>query len=248
MDVLNPKYIENFALELSKGNIPSHSGVNKFGFNDAVGTSFETIWTVGGLYTWLDSAQLLVVVGSDVGDDIDVPAGGAHTIEIEGLDVNYNIISETITMQGLTPVPTVNAYIRVHRARVTTAGDAGGTIGSILIQDIPRVISVLEISPTYDNQSLLTLYTVPAGYTAYMNKVIFSTGKAKEVFCSLNVRPFGGVFNIKHSVQIRENISTREFTPCIKIEEKSDIEARAVNLNSGSVEISCEFDLILVKN
>jgi len=235
---------KDFALEVAKGNIPNHSGVNKFGFNDAVGTSFETIWYEGGLYPWITTATTLTVESSSVND---TAAGtGAQTVQLSGLDVNYDPLEETVTLNGTTQVTTTNTFYRIHRARVLTAGSTGGLVGDIYIKD--DAVTVCAISPTYDSQTLMALYTIPNGYTGYLSNVVFSTGKGKETFCSINTRPENGVFNIKHSVQLRESVSTRQFIPYLKIDEKTDIEAKAMNLNTGSVEISCEFDIILVKN
>lgn len=234
----------DYNLDIAKGIIPNHSGVNKFGFNGAVGTSFETVWSEGGLYPWMTAASTLTVESASTNDTST--GTGARTIEVEGLDTNYNVLKETITMNGTTQVTTTGSFLRVYRAKVLTAGSLGKADGKISIKDSGTVVAAIDDS--YDNQSLMSVYTVPAGYTAYINKVIFSTGKGKETFCSLNVCGQGAVFNIKHSVQIREGVSTREFSPYLKVDERGDIECRAMNLNAGDVEVSCEFDIILVKN
>lgn len=244
MKLITPTIPLELDLEISKGNIPNNSGVNKFGFNGAVGTTFETVWSEGGLYTYLTSATTLSIVSSSAEDD--PLATGAHTVEIEGLDSSYNVLKETITMDGTTTVTSTGSFLRVYRAKVLTAGSTGKAQGKITVSSGGNTLAAIDSN--YDNQSLMSFYTVPAGYTAYISKVIFSTGKGKETFCSLNICGEGAVFNIKHSVQIREGVSTREFSPYLKVEEKGDIECRAMNLNSGTVEVSCEFDIILVKN
>jgi len=37
---------------IQRGSIANFSGVQKFGLNTAVGTSFETVWTNGSLYSY----------------------------------------------------------------------------------------------------------------------------------------------------------------------------------------------------
>ena len=39
-------------LAIQRGLVNNFSGVQKFGYNTAVGTSFETIWENGGLYAY----------------------------------------------------------------------------------------------------------------------------------------------------------------------------------------------------
>ena len=46
------------------------------------------------------------------------PGTGARTVLIEGLDENYDIQSETVTMDGTTNVVTTNTYIRLFRMTV----------------------------------------------------------------------------------------------------------------------------------
>ena len=245
MELISPLLPLNFNLEVAKGNVPGHSGVNKFGYNGVVGSSFETIWSVGGEYPWMATHNTLLVESSSAEDD-SKGGSGAQTISIEGLDENYKVVTETIALYGVTQVSTANSYLRIHRAKVLTAGNTGKAQGTITLKNGATIVCAIDAD--YDNQSLMSVYTVPAGYTAYINKIVFSTGKGSETFCSLNICGQGSVFNIKHSVQIKEGISTREFAPYLKVTEKSDIEARAMALVAGNVEVSCEFDIILVKN
>jgi hypothetical protein len=124
--------IENFQLGVSSGDLsPSYKQVFKFGQNASVGNSIETIWLEGGLYVYPPSATTMTVSSSDVND---TSAGtGARTVLISGLDGSYNEISETITMNGQTPVTTSNSYLRVNRALVLTAGSGGVNAGIIYV-------------------------------------------------------------------------------------------------------------------
>lgn len=235
---------ENYPLEVAKGSKPGYSGIHKFAFSEKVGTSLETIWSGDGLYPWITSASTLTVESSSSND---ISTGtGARTIYIQGLDSNYNAITETVTLNGTEQVTTSSVYYRIYRAYVLTAGSTGGAEGDISIKQEGTI--VCHIDSDFDNQTLMSVYTVAAGYTAYLVCVDFSTGKGKEVFCSLNTRPVGGVFNIQHSIQLNASNANRVFMPYIKIDEKTDIELRAVNLNSGNVEVSGAFDLIIIKN
>ena len=83
-----------------------------------VGTSYdlyENAATVP-LYPYLAAASLLQVSS---GSANDTAAGtGARTVTIVGLDANYNVISETLTMNGVTPVQTVNSYFHEQGDRL----------------------------------------------------------------------------------------------------------------------------------
>ena len=68
----------------------------KFGKNPDVGNTEETIWDAGGLYSWQSAAESLEILSSEVAD---AAAGtGARTVTVKGLDSNYELLSETVTL------------------------------------------------------------------------------------------------------------------------------------------------------
>jgi len=56
-------------LAIQKGIINNFSGVQKFGYNASVGTSFETIWDGGGDYTFLTVAGTATATSSNTSSD-----------------------------------------------------------------------------------------------------------------------------------------------------------------------------------
>ena len=81
-------------IHIARGAVSQTSHVNKFGYNTAVGGSFEIVSDLGTNYL-PTSAGVVSVVSSDANDDDGDT--GARTLEIEGLDANYDEIKETIT-------------------------------------------------------------------------------------------------------------------------------------------------------
>lgn len=64
----------------------------------------------------------------------DTAAGtGARTVLITGLDENYNDVTESIILNGLTGVNTTKQFIRVFKVRVTTAGSGATAAGDIYV-------------------------------------------------------------------------------------------------------------------
>ena len=85
---------EPFELQISRGQISFHKFVHKFGYNPSIGTSDETIWSEGGLYAYPASATVMTVSSSSTDD---TAAGtGARTVEVFGLDADYNEINEVV--------------------------------------------------------------------------------------------------------------------------------------------------------
>ena len=63
-------------------------------------------------------------------------------------------------------------------------------------------------------------------------------------------REFGTdtVFKVKQLIEVYRNSVVVDFPVPIKLTEKSDLELRGKNLNSGNVSLGGTFDLILVDN
>lgn len=99
----------DFYLAVAKGDFTGYSKVSKFGRNASVKSSgYETIWDGSNLYPWPTAAETLEVASSD---NDDTSAGtGARTVEIQGLDSNWDPLTETVTMNGGTDVTTNNSF------------------------------------------------------------------------------------------------------------------------------------------
>ena len=83
-----------FGFAVQRGNVPNFSAINKFGYNSAVGTSYETIWDGNNAYTYVSSAGTATVTSSDTSSDND------SVVEIQGLDANYNLQTVDATVGG----------------------------------------------------------------------------------------------------------------------------------------------------
>jgi len=123
-----PPY-EDYMLAVAKGQVTGHSIVHKFGQNNDIGTAKETVWDVGGLYSYLTSATALKVSSDDANDTSD--GTGARTVQIYGLNSDYDEIDETITLNGQTAVNTTKLYLRIYRMVVKTAGSGDEAAGNI---------------------------------------------------------------------------------------------------------------------
>ena len=120
---------EPFELQIARGQIAFHKTIFKFGFNPDIDDSLETVWAEGGLYSYLSSATVLKVSSSSTADDEG--STGAETVELFGLDDNYNEIIEVITLDGQTSVDTTKEYLRINRMIVRSAGSSGTNAGVI---------------------------------------------------------------------------------------------------------------------
>jgi hypothetical protein len=249
---------EPFYLQVAREQIFNHKSIFKFGNNTSVGNTLETVWAEGGLYSYLTSASVLKVSSSSTAD---TSAGtGARTVQLFGLDTNYDEINETVTLNGQTAVNTTKEYLRINRMVVRSAGTGGANAGVIyagtgtVTTGVPANVYASVNGITGANQSLMALWTVPAGYTAYILQYDISNGTTSNTpaVCKmvLAIRPYGEVFQSKDVKSLTTGMHVEEtFSIPLKVEEKSDIEVRAIS-SSGSVsfDISAAFEIIYIKN
>jgi len=246
---------EPFELQVARGQVDGHSSFCNFGYNSVVGTSYETVWIEGGIYTFPSAASVLKVSSSSATDDKD--STGAHTVLIQGVDANYNAISEVVTLEGQTQVDTVNSYLRVNKMIVLTSGTGGTSVGVIYAGTgsagggLPTVI--FNRTGVNSNESESAFYTVPAGYTAYINAWTMSSANTAEnnntsTQFVLRIRPLGGVFGIKALYGVPGNgiYECMAVYPFV-VPEKADIEIRAA-ANTGTSVASSQLQILLIKN
>lgn len=232
-------------IHIANGQMLNASHINKFGYTGAGINGTATIWDGTSVlnnntYTYLTAPVTLKVESDDQNDD------GA-TYVIEGLDGDYNPVSETITTDAGTGIGTgTQQFLRVFRARMTTNG--GVNDGNVSINSNDANNTLLAYIKADNGQTLMSIYTVPAGKTAYLFKLHGSVDKANvDVKFMFFETPFGGSRNIKHMSGTQGgNPIDYDYPVPLRFEEKSDLEMRITT--SASCGAGGIFDLILVDN
>jgi len=249
-----PKRIyDHTDLAISRGHSQGYRSLYKFGYNPDVDTTEETVWGNAGDYIWLDSAVTMFVSSTSANDN--GTGTGARTILIQGLDEDYNEIEETITLNGQTQVTTQLSYLRVYRAFVTLAGSNEGTSGVIYIGSsgatggVPN--SSVYGSISVGNQTQIAAYTVPAGYTLYIDEINFTAAVSqaqKLVHCKFNSRDYeSNVFRTRFVQVIQSNQLIQSFKYPQGFTEKTDLECR-VSTDTTNTAIGASFQGVLIKN
>ena len=230
---------EPFDLQVARGQVYGHSVLNIYGYQASVGTSFVPVWEGNSSYTFPSSAiQMHIVSSVNTGDDKT-----ATFILINGLDANYNQISETIKLNGTTAVTTVKSYFRINSMSVT----GGAPTGNITLKDTTDTTLYAEILAG-NGRTLMGIYTVPAGYTFYLSRIDINT--------SLNANPAGyatyqnyqttnGVSTVTIIAPFTNNYHTQRVMPRA-VAEKTDIQLQAkASTGTAALTVSQEGYLIL---
>lgn len=154
---------EPFELQVGRGYITNHQIVEIFGYSTSVGSTalgplWEGLTSSGGNYVYPGSAVQMTIVSTSASDT------SALSIVINGLDINFNPLQETIALNGTTNVTSVNSYYRINSVVCTN----GLNVGAISLKNSSTLYAQINAGI---GQTQMSIYTVPAGYTYYLGSV-----------------------------------------------------------------------------
>lgn len=240
-------------LEIAKGLRAGHFFVQKFGLNEDVdtGTVPEDIWDGSGIYTGFPTeTETVDIISLDIDDNSS--GTGCRTMLISGLDANKDIQSETVSLNGTTGVTSVGIYSRLNRAICLTAGTSETNEGVITVQHTTTTANIFVTVLVGLGQSNVACYTVPNDYTGYLKTIragIFDN-TANQVVLGLYGRPEGGAAIIQRELKLSTASGSiaRTYDFYLVFPEKTDGCCRVLDVQNSNARISCEIDLILIKN
>jgi len=228
-------YLTEQNIQIARGLVKGVYSVNKFGYNsDVPSNAFETVWDGSNLYTYVSTPGVATVTSTDTSDD----NGG--TVQVFGLDNNYNLVDETLTIGGAAGSVT---FKRVFRAVMLTANTGDTNEGTISVT--VDSVAVAKIVPG-KGQTLMAIYTIPANKRGYLIQLDVGSSKDLENEIQLVVRNgvSGNVWQTKSFITTRGGFLEKNFLLPIEINEKHDIEVRAKSSSNSAV--SAGFELMVV--
>ena len=218
------------------------SHVHKFGAVPAMSQNQTgTIWDVNDTnYPWASfaSAGTLSVPAVNASDN-------GKTIRILGLNASYDEIQEDVTVSSSEATATTNSFIRVFRAFVTNG--SATNVANINVQK--GGTTVLRITAG-KGQTLMAIYTIPAGYSAYILKGTATCQDGADATGDMFVRYFGeSAFRVGHSFEVSGDGGQYmyDFGIPLRIPEKSDIDIRA-SVRSNNARLTAAFDMLLERD
>jgi len=233
-----------FLLRVAKGEIAGHTIMSKFGQNDDIGTgAYEDIWDGGGTYPYpADGTAPITRLISDNAADTEL-------IEVQGLDINGDLVIQTKTLTGTTAVILDTPLWRVFRLKNIGTSDIVGKICAINDADTVDYACIIG----GNNQTLMALYTIPNDKTGYLlqgtNSLIGLT-RAYSLSGKLMMRPYGLVFQLKKTFGLASDGSGYMVMPFPlpgKIPARTDIRVSAISSSNGGG-LNTTFEILLVDN
>lgn len=236
--------VKSFDL-ISSGAIAWATTVKKFGYFDNV-TNLCSLWDIGELYEYLDTAQKVQVASSSNTDAID--GDGAREIAIYGLDENGIGYGEIVSLNGQTPVETEGSFIRVFRMEVLSVGINQSADGNIQCGLPPftggEAATVLAQITGSNNQTLMAIFTIPADKVGFIHEYYSNSGKSGEVVIDSVSRVNGSVFQLDRRILLFESSFNYQNEIPFFFPPLTDIEIRAQS-NVGCP-VSAGFDIVLI--
>jgi len=179
---------EPFDLQVARGQISGHSVLSLFGYQASISTTSIPVWENATTYTYPTSASTLTVASSSA---LDVSPA---QVFVSGLDANFNSISETVVLTGQTGVTTVNSYFRVNSLTMTgVASGQTSNAGTITIKQSSNILAQINAGI---GKSQSMIYTVPAGFTFYLDWVEVNSSNS-----------YTGSTYLTYKVQAKNNVT-----------------------------------------
>lgn len=222
-----------YLIGIAQGLVSGTSSINKFGYRGSIPNSYQTIWDGAADYAYAAAGTVLAVADDTVSDN-------NGTVEVQGLDQNYAPITETLTIGG---AASSNQFLRVFRARMITSNTGTTNVDEIRIK---RATTDLAIILAAAGQTLMSLYTIPAGKTGYLIRLQGNVDANNDALFRLISRPLNGSFNVKGQFGVFASGFTVDYPIPLVFTEKTDLQVVAKSQNN--VGGGASFDLILKDN
>lgn len=232
---------DDISLLVSRGLVAKTSFIHKFGAVPAMSQNTTgTVWDKNDtVYPW-SAWDTTGVLNVDAASTSDI----GKQITILGLDANYNLVQETIALTVQTNNTGTVQFKRVYRAYCS---DGVSNVGNINIQKNSTDVAVITAGLS---QTLMSVYTVPAGHTGYLYKGTCTAQAGADGTGHMFVRYFGqDSFRVGHSFEVAGvgGQYLYEFSFPIPIPEKSDIDVR-ITTRTNNGRYTAAFDVLLINN
>lgn len=148
---------EDLNLNIARGLVKSTRSINIFGYNSNVGINFIPLWENNTAYTYPNNALQMVAVSTSTSDT-------NVTIKIDGLDEDYNEITDNVTLTGTTPIVINTNFFRINNV-ITISGNASGNV------EISNNSIVYAKIRAGEGKNQASIYTVPANHCFYLQRI-----------------------------------------------------------------------------
>lgn len=254
---MSRQFTRDFLIEVEKGNIAGHSMVHKFGRSISIanGAWSHISMTPFSVANFRQSAISMRIKAG--GNGADTAAGaGAREVTIEGIDSNFNELSEAVATAGAgASAATTATFWRVHRAWVSAVGTyTVANTGNVVIEDSGGGADFLTIVAG-EGQTQYAGWTSSVGRTAYLLSIHVNVDSNKttdiRVFTRANIDDIVAPMDSKRLRLFFDgmigNFAYRPDGPELSIPEKTDIWLEGYGDGAAS-NATVDIELLIVDN
>lgn len=238
-------YSAPWDIQVSRGKVPGVTQVNVFGYGNAVSNSvYASLWE-DGAYTFPASASYMNVYSSSTSDDSN------SQVLITGLDANWNLQTETVTLNGTSNVATTKQWLRINSFQMTKPGTGQDTnIGTITMKNAANAAIMYPGVARMQN----SWYSIANGYSLYVSNINIFTGEAKSgaspTWFYYRVRNHNNVSNVHYNVlttSFQNEYKVQRNNP-VRYTAKSDIEWQFKSSESGPFSMGIILEGLLISD
>lgn len=235
-------YSAPWDLQVARGKVPGVTQINVFGYSNTISnTAYIPLWE-DGTYSFPSSAQSMNVSSTSASDV------GANVL-ITGLDANYNMISETVTLNGTANVATTKQFFRINTMALTSPPSANDSnIGTVMCRNAANVALMYPQVGRMQN----SWYSIPAGYSLYIRNINIFSGETKTgatpTWFYYRVRNHNNVNGVHYNVlttSFQNEYKVTRTNP-VRYTEKSDIEWQFLSSDNGPHSMGIILEALLI--
>lgn len=187
----------------------------------------------------------------------DAAAGtGVQTIRIDYLTPTGAEATTTVTLNGTTPVSVAAGALirRVQWMHALTVGAGSVAVGNIICRKTTSVEPIEQIS-IGGNMSLSCRYTIPLGYSGYIDEWSCVAAANAQDFrlratCEKNSRVLlPGVFLYQDELSLAAGQTASGLAvPTLRVPALADVKVSTITATTNGNKVSAGFDIILVQD
>jgi len=245
--------VKDFRLEVQRGNIPGVSLTAAVARNSLTGSvQFQDLW--GGSTLLVPELTMTYPTSTEVWEVVSTSAddtgggAGARTLFILSLDGNRLTQSQSVTLNGTTPVALTGTHFRPGGIFVVTADQAatGTNVGTIILRvsggGAARNIALPGIGRSHDTQ-----FTVPADKDGFFlsTQILFPKNGSGKFMNQFRTSDADAAWNTGSVLSPYQNNVPFPFESLPLLPGGSDLRLQAIS-DSGDIDVTTIFELYLV--
>ncbi len=238
-----------FNMAVARGEFEDVMHIHKFGHNASVGASNDTIWPLSGTNIIFRTAEVAMTLSSN--NAADAAGGtGAQSVQIDGIDGNFNMKSEVFDTDGVNGVAIGN-WLGVHRMMCLRPGTGLVNAGIIYVgtgtitTGKPAVVDNLIAAD--HGQTTSAFYTIPSGWTGYLKLLTVDSAVVKQILARLQVREQDQCWHIRDVLPFADNSIDSPWPINMVLRSRSYVEAQAFATGAGG-DVGAEFIIQLERD